>query len=227
MFLCTHFVLVNLRHQLETPGTYSQLQAFYDERKGSLPSSRELSGDSLSATLSQPTATATSTTPPDGVISSTASEQLVPIMKVCMQNSAEQAVAAVKWVWEYLVPVYPQLQAFPYPQLSPSRNKKWQKSAIYFLLISLFINFRPHICTNFFFFLVPPRHALTFRLWKIEPVSLSASISLCQTCLQILTIQESQWDHSNFDCLRRESNFLASMRPVTAFCMCVCCIICT
>ena len=27
------------------------------------------------------------------------------------------------------------------------------------------------------------------------------------------------------DCLRRESNFLASMHPVTALCVCVCCIL--
>ena len=29
------------------------------------------------------------------------------------------------------------------------------------------------------------------------------------------------------DCLQRESNFLASTRPVTVLCVCVCCIVCT
>ena len=38
----------------------------------------------------------------------------------------------------------------------------------------------------------------------------------------------SRWRQLNIysDCLRRESNFLASTRPVTALCVCVCCILC-
>ena len=40
----------------------------------------------------------------------------------------------------------------------------------------------------------------------------------------IWEISVKMWLYS--DCLWRESNFLASTRPVTALCVCVCCIVC-
>ncbi|XP_072013324.1 DENN domain-containing protein 11-like [Amphiura filiformis] len=69
------FLENQVRHQLETPGIYTQLQAFYDDRKGSLPSSRELSGDNLSASSLSPAHRGGALSPPP-------SEDLIPNMKI-------------------------------------------------------------------------------------------------------------------------------------------------
>ena len=48
-----------------------------------------------------------------------------------------------------------------------------------------------------------------------------------QFCTYYIVIKKSKYQNKElyFDCLRRESNFLASTPPVTALCVCVCCIV--
>ncbi|XP_038067957.1 DENN domain-containing protein 11-like [Patiria miniata] len=73
------FLENQVRHQLEIPGRYEQLLAFFNDRKGSLPS-RETSRDTLS--VSSPMIGSTGTTPLTTPITTPSSEYSLPTMKI-------------------------------------------------------------------------------------------------------------------------------------------------
>ena len=81
------------------------------------------------------------------------------------------------------------------------------------------------------FFWCPHRMTPFFR-WNLTP-NAPYFCSPVGTCTSLSNLSAPLGVHVGlaalilyFDCLRRESNFLASTRRVTALCVCVCCIIC-